>query len=62
FGASEQVFGIIKDVVFRGRSCQEFESFKGDLDDFVVHWNKRRRQVKLKGLTPEEFRRLSLAA
>ncbi|MDD6399324.1 MAG: IS3 family transposase, partial [Collinsella sp.] len=39
-----------------------FESFKADLDDFVVHWNTRRRQVKLKGLTPEEFRRQSLAA
>ncbi|WP_368163184.1 IS3 family transposase, partial [Collinsella aerofaciens] len=25
-------------------------------------WNTRRRQVKLKGLTPEEFRRQSLAA
>ncbi|MED9893276.1 MAG: IS3 family transposase, partial [Collinsella sp.] len=26
------------------------------------HWNTRRRQVKLKGLTPEEFRSQSLAA
>ncbi|MDB1828223.1 IS3 family transposase, partial [Collinsella aerofaciens] len=25
-------------------------------------WNTRRRQVKLKGLTPEEFRSQSLAA
>ena len=41
---------------------EDFESFKADLDDFVVHWNTRRRQVKLKGLTPEEFRRQSLAA
>ncbi|MBQ6651729.1 MAG: IS3 family transposase, partial [Atopobiaceae bacterium] len=24
------------------------------------HWNTRRRQVKLKGLTPEEFRNQSL--
>ena len=29
---------------------------------YVVHWNTRRRQVKLKGLTPEEFRSQSLAA
>ncbi|WP_338400657.1 IS3 family transposase [Collinsella aerofaciens] len=28
----------------------------------MIHWNTRRRQVKLKGLTPEEFRRQSLAA
>ncbi|MEF2830289.1 MAG: IS3 family transposase, partial [Senegalimassilia anaerobia] len=26
------------------------------------HWNTRRRQVKLKGLTPEEFRSQSLVA
>ncbi|MEF2830244.1 MAG: IS3 family transposase, partial [Senegalimassilia anaerobia] len=33
-----------------------------DLDAYVVHWNTRRRQVKLKGLTPEEFRSQSLVA
>ncbi|WP_368134112.1 IS3 family transposase [Collinsella bouchesdurhonensis] len=27
-----------------------------------MHWNTRRRQVKLKGLTPEEFRNQSLRA
>ncbi|MEE0287294.1 MAG: IS3 family transposase, partial [Collinsella sp.] len=26
------------------------------------HWNTRRRQVRLKGLTPEEFRNQALAA
>ena len=61
-GATEQVFGHMKDEFFRGRTWPDFESFKADLDDFVVHWNTRRRQVKLKGLTPEEFRSQSLAA
>ncbi|MED9907746.1 MAG: hypothetical protein UFF97_07735 [Collinsella sp.] len=28
----------------------------------MAHWNTRRRQVKLKGLTPEEFRNRALAA
>ncbi len=59
-GATEQVFGHIKDEFFRGRSWADFESFKSDLDTYVVHWNTMRRQVKLKGLTPEEFRRQSL--
>ena len=59
-GATEQVFGHIKDEFFRGRSWADFESFKADLDAYVIHWNTRRRQVKLKGLTPEEFRRQSL--
>ena len=61
-GATEQVFGHIKDEFFRGRSWPDFESFKADLDAYVIHWNTRRRQVKLKGLTPEEFRSQSLVA
>ena len=61
-GATEQVFGHIKDELFRGRTWPDFESFKADLDAYVVHWNTRRRQVKLRGLTPEEFRSQSLAA
>ena len=61
-GATEQVFGHIKDEFFRGRTWPDFESFKAGLDAYVVHWNTRRRQVKLRGLTPEEFRSQSLAA
>lgn len=60
--ATEQVFGHLKDEFFRGRTWPDFESFKADLDAYVVHWNTRRRQVKLKGLTPEEFRNQFLAA
>ena len=61
-GASEQVFGHIKDEFFRGRDWGDFESFKADLEAYIVHWNTRRRQVKLKGLTPEEFRNQPFAA
>lgn len=61
-GATEQVFGHIKDEFFKGRTWPSFEAFKRDLDAYVIHWNTRRRQVKLKGLTPEEFRNQSLAA
>ncbi len=61
-GATERVFGHMKYEFFRGRTWADFESFKADLDACVVHWNTRRRQVKLKGLTPEEFRNQSLRA
>lgn len=40
----------------------DFESFKADLEACIVHWNTRRRQKRLKGLTPEEFRNQSLMA
>ncbi|MBQ9007042.1 MAG: IS3 family transposase [Atopobiaceae bacterium] len=59
-GATEQVFGHIKDEFFRDQVWPDYESFKRDLDAYLVHWNTRRRQVKLKGLTPEEFRNQSL--
>lgn len=58
--ATEQVFGHMKDEFFRGRTWPGFEELKGDLDAYVVHWNTRRRQAKLRGLTPEEFRNQSL--
>ena len=61
-GATEQVFGHIKDEFFRGREWRCFGDFKRDPDEYIIHWNTRRRQVKLKGLTPEEFRSQSLVA
>ncbi len=59
-GATEQVFGHMKDEFFRGRDWDDFEAFKADLEAYIEHWNTRRRQVKLKGLTPAEFREQAL--
>ena len=41
-----------------GTDVTEFKlSFgKADLDAYITHWNTTRRQVKLKGLTPAEYR------
>lgn len=61
-GATEQVFGHLKDEFFRGVEWADFESFKRDLDAYVVHWNTRRRQVALGGLTTVEFRKRLLKA
>ena len=41
-GATEQVFGHLKDEFFRGRRWTDFE-FKADLDTYVIHWDTRRR-------------------
>ena len=61
-GATEQLFGHMKDEFFRGQSFESFEELKEKLEECIVHWNTRRRQVRLKGLTPEEFRSQSLAS
>ena len=59
-GATEQVFGHLKDEFFRGRDWDDFEGFKADLETYIHHWNHVRRQVRLKGLTPVEFREQAL--
>ena len=59
--ATEQVFGHLKDEFYRGREFDSYEQFKHELDAYIVHWNTRRRQIRLEGRTPEEFRSMSLA-
>lgn len=54
--------GHVRAEFFRGQEWPNFEEFKGELGICIVHWNTRRRQIKLKGLTPEVFRNQSLAA
>ena len=52
----------MRNEFFRERTWPDSDSFKADLNAYADHWNTRRRQVKLKGLTPEEFRSQPLAA
>ena len=59
--ATEQVFGHLKDEFYRGRVFDSYEQFKRELDAYIIHWNTRRRQIRLEGRTPEEFRSMSLA-
>ena len=54
---TEGLFGHLKDEFSRGNEWPDFGSFKADLDSYVRHWNARRRQGALGGLTPEEFRK-----
>ena len=61
-GATEQVFGHLKDEFFRGREFPDFDTFKRELEGYIEYWNTRRRQVNLNELTPEEFRSQSMAA
>lgn len=57
--ATEQVFGHLKDEFYRDREFDSYERFKAELDDYIIHWNTKRRQIRLGGHTPEEFRRAS---
>ena len=57
---TEGMFGHLKDEFLRGRDWDTFEEFKRDLEAYIHHWNHVRRQVRLKGLTPVEFREQAL--
>lgn len=58
----EGFFGHLKDEFFRDRSFDSFESFKEDLDKYIVYWNTGRYQVRLKGMTPVQYRGHSIRA
>ena len=60
--ATERVFGHLRDEFYRGREFDSYEQFKAELDAYIVHWNTKRRQIRLEGHTPEEFRNMSLTA
>ena len=53
--ATEQVFGHLKDEFFRGQTWNSREEFEKDLNNYIDYWNTKRRQVRLSGMTPEEF-------
>lgn len=57
--ATEQVFGHLKDEFYRDREFDSYERFKAELDDYIIHWNTKRRQIRLGGRAPEKFRRAS---
>ena len=58
----EGFFGHLKDEFFRGREFDSFDSFKGQLDSYIVYWNTRRYQARLKGMTPVQYRGHSIRA
>lgn len=60
--ATEQLFGHIKDEFYRNQTWSCFADFKSDLDSYISLYNNRRRQVRLNGLTPIEFREQATAS
>ena len=58
----EGFFGHLKDEFYRGRPFEPFESFKEQIDAYIVYWNTRRYQARLKGMTPVQYRGHSIRA
>lgn len=58
----EGFFGHLKDEFYRGQSFKSFESFKEQIDAYIVYWNTRRYQTRLNGMTPVQYRGHSVRA
>lgn len=58
----EGFFGHLKDEFYRGRDFDSFDSFKEQLDAYIVYWNTRRYQARLNGMTPVQYRGHSIRA
>ncbi len=52
----EGFFGHMKDEFYRGRRFESFEAFKAELEEYIDYWNTGRYQVRLKGMTPVQYR------
>jgi len=58
----ENFFGIMKNEMIYGHELefQTLEELKKAMDDYIIYYNEKRIKVKLKGLTPLQYRNQSL--
>ena len=61
-GLIENFFNIMKSEMFYGQenSYKNIEELKAAIDEYIDYYNNKRIKIKLKGLTPEEYRNQSL--
>lgn len=57
-GLIENFFGIMKSEMFYGQenNYKNIEELKAAIDEYIHYYNNRRIKLKLKGLTPAEYR------
>ena len=58
----EGFFGHMKDEFYRKQKFETFEDFKSQLNRYIKYWNEERYQLKLKELTPVQYRSQFLKA
>ena len=61
-GLMESFFRIMKSEMFYGQenNYKNIEDLKLAIEEYIDYYNKKRIKVKLKGLTPAEYRSQSL--
>jgi len=52
----ENFFGILKSEFYHNQKFSSIENFEKELSEYIDYYNNRRMKVKLKGLSPVQFR------
>jgi putative transposase len=58
----ENFFGLLKSEFYNNRKFSSIESFEKELSEYIDYYNNRRIKVKLKGLSPIQFRTQSFVS
>ena len=58
----ENFFGIMKNEMFYGHESEfkTLEELKKAMDDYIIYYNEKRIKLKLKGMSPAQYRIHSL--
>lgn len=59
---AENFFGLLKSELLYLQKFQSLEQFKQELIDYLVYYNNKRIEAKLKGLPPAIYRQQALSA
>jgi putative transposase len=54
--AMESFFGLLKSDLFYLKTFDSMEQFKQQLEEYIQYYNHKRIKVKLKGLSPVQYR------
>ena len=61
-GAMENFFGRLKVELFYGEQLESVEDFIQALDEYIYYYNNERISLKLKGMSPVQYRTHSQAS
>ncbi len=59
---AENFFGLLKTEMYHGHNFKDADELVEKLDEYIEYYNTKRIKVKLKGLTPIEYRNQALQA
>ena len=56
----ENFFGLLKQEMFYGESFNSYKDLEEEIHEYINYYNKHRIKTKLKGMSPEQFRKHTL--